>query len=379
MQNFQFLADRLRQLRDGGRFRELVPRSAEGVHLRSADGGQLINFGGNDYLGLAAERQSVPAPSGSTASALICGWTAQHQALADDLARLESTESAVLFPTGFAACCGTIATLCDEGDLILSDRLNHASLIDGCRLSKAARHVFDHRDHGAVEQILKQRRQQFDRVWIVTDGVFSMDGDVAPLPQLCDLAERYDAILVVDEAHGTGVLGRNGSGLCEELDVKDRVAIRIGTLSKAIGGQGGFVAAPAVVTDYLANRCRPLIYSTALTPAAVASATAAIQTIASQPERRDHLHHLSQWIRRELSIHADPVESKVPIIPLPVGDDAAAVNMSQQLAQRGFFVPAIRPPTVPPGTARLRISLSAAHRQPMVAQLVRAIRELGIA
>jgi 8-amino-7-oxononanoate synthase len=380
MSSFEYLQDRLAEISRHDRRRRLVPHVTRGVWLSEPGQRELINFGSNDYLGLAAGRDLLPqtagsgaTSTGSGASALVCGWSTQHQALAEQIAELESTESAVVFPTGFAACSGTVATLAEAGDLILSDRLNHASLIDGCRLSRAARLVFPHRDCEAVQQILQRRRGEFARVWIVTDAVFSMDGHLAPLPQLCDLAEQYDATVVVDEAHGTGVFGGSGSGLCEELGVKDRVPIRIGTLSKAIGSQGGFVAAPRAVSDYLVNRCRSLIYSTALAPPAVAAAGDAIVKILGEPERRFHLHRLARRVREGLSIEVDPVEARGPIIPVPMGEDRAAVAASQRLAEAGFFVPAIRPPTVPEGGARLRISLSAAHEESMIDALVAAI------
>ena len=190
---------------------------------------------------------------------------------------------------------------------------------------------------------------------------------------LCDLAERFDAIVVVDEAHGTGVLGDHGCGVCEALNVKQRVPIRIGTLSKAIGSQGGFVAGPKAVIEYLVNRCRSLIFSTALAPAAVMAAMDALDAIANQGERRAHVHHLAAQFRERLSITASPLESIVPIIPVLVGEDAAALEQSKRLAEQGFFVPAIRPPTVPEGTARLRISISAAHDRSMVEALLDAV------
>ncbi len=368
-----YLSERLTELQRVQRLRQLIPRITHGIRIQVAGGRELINFGGNDYLGLAAERVASPLPTGSTASALVCGWSDLHEQLAKRIAALESTESAVLFPSGFAACSGTIATLAEAGDLILSDELNHASLIDGCRLSNAEKVIYPHRDSDAVERVLAQRRAEFARVWIVTDGVFSMDGHVAPLLELCDLAERFDVVVVVDEAHGTGVLGDHGSGVCEALNVKQRVPIRIGTLSKAIGSQGGFVAGPSPVIEYLVNRCRSLIFSTALAPAAVMAALDALDAIANQAERRAHVHQLSALVRERLSIKTSPLESIVPIVPVQIGEDAAAVEQSKRLAERGFFVPAIRPPTVPEGTARLRISLSAAHDRTMVEALLDAI------
>jgi 8-amino-7-oxononanoate synthase len=386
MTDFRDLQTQLDQLGDSQRLRRLVPRRVEGVSLIDADGRRLLNFGGNDYLGLAAEGHQPHPHAGSGASPLVCGWTEAHQRLADRIADFESTESAVLFPSGFAACSGTIATLPQPADLILSDQLNHASLIDGCRLSRAVCLVYPHRDTQWLERTLNRRRSEFDRVWIVTDGVFSMDGHVAPLDRLCELADRHHACLIVDEAHATGVLGDSGAGTCEAFGVKQRVAIRIGTLSKAIGGQGGFVAGPRVIVDYLINRCRSLIYSTALEPGAVATASNGFDLIRDQPQRRDRVQRLARRVRGELAIETpareggnpalvQSIEASVPIIPIVLGTDRRAVAASQRLAELGLFVPAIRPPTVPHGTARLRVSLSAAHDDPMIDALIAAVRD----
>ena len=388
MPGFDHLAAQLSELAEKGRLRDLVPRQIEGAWIVLPDGRRLINFGGNDYLGIASRssargrgssRRNVDdgVASGSAASPLVCGWTHAHQRLAEAIARFEGTEAALLFPSGFAACSGTVATLAQGDDLILSDQSNHASLIDGCRLARATRRVFRHCDCEHLEAILSDHRGEHDQVWIVTDSVFSMDGHVAPLRRLCEIAERYDAHLVVDEAHSTGVLGTAGSGACEALGVKDRVPIRIGTLSKAIGSQGGFVAAPRVVIDFLINRCRSLIYSTALSPVCVAAAEQALRWIESDPQSRIHLQDLARMVRRELGVEVDAPEDGVPIIPFIVGDDTRAVEASHSLAQSGFYVPAIRPPTVAEGTARLRISLSAVHDASMVESLVRHLRSLN--
>jgi len=257
MPDFHFLSDRLHSLADAGRLRSLVARQHHGIHLQTSTGGRLLNFGSNDYLGLATGHSGSQVADGSAASPLVSGWTDRHQTLAEKIAKFEATESAVLFPTGYAACCGTVATLADKNDLVLSDSLNHASLIDGCRLSYAQRIVYPHRDWNSVADTLSKRRADFDHVWIVTDGIFGMDGDVAPLDRLTELADQFDAFLIVDEAHGTGVLGQNGQGASEALGVKDRISVTIGTLSKAIGSQGGFVAGPQNLIDYLVNRFAP--------------------------------------------------------------------------------------------------------------------------
>jgi len=393
MTNFDYLTQRQQGLQEHQRFRKLVPRELDGVYLIEPDGRRLLNFGANDYLGLAMEMRdhvgnhggqrsekdgfALRSMGGSGASALLSGWTTQHQYLSEQVAELEGTEAAVLFPTGFAACSGAISALAEAGDLILSDELNHASLIDGCRLSRAECVVYPHGDWRTVELILQQRRQEFERAWIVTNTVFGMDGCIAPLDRLQIIAQKYDACMIADEAHGTGVLGNDGSGVCDALGVKAQIAIRIGTLSKAVGSQGGFVAAPRVVVDHLINHCRTLIYSTSLAPAAVNAALAGIREISRRPERRLRVQKLARYVRSELSINAkSDLESSVPIIPVVIGTDSRALEVSSQLAKRGFYVPAIRPPTVPEGTARLRVSLSAAHRGETIDQLLVAIRSL---
>lgn len=370
---FDFLSKKLDSLRQIDSLRTLVPREHDGAVLIERDGRRLINFGSNDYLGLGCRQSKTPDTfmtgfmTGAGASALVSGFTRLHERLCGDLAALEQTEAAVVFPSGYAACSGVVATLAEEGDLLLSDSLNHASLIDGCRLSSATRFVYPHRDVDAVRELLVTHRHKHARAWIVTDGVFGMDGDVAPLEALCDLADSVDANVIVDEAHATGVLGDDGSGCCAELKVKSRVAIRIGTLSKAIGSHGGFAVGPQVVIDYLVNRCRSLIFSTAGSPMTIAAAIEAVRIIREEPERRQRVRTLAAHFRSQFREHfpeRTPLTSVVgiPIVPLIVGANAETMSLAARLNETGFFVPAIRPPTVPPGTARLRVSLTAEHR-----------------
>lgn len=370
---FDHFASLLDDLKRSGRHRRLTARTPRGI--RFVDNGRaVVNFGSNDYLGLACQNSAAsPDRGGSGASALVCGWTDEHQQLADTIATLERTESAVVFPSGFAACSGVAATLPGPRDLILSDQLNHASLIDGCRLSRATCVVYPHRHVDFIAATLSDRRDEFDHVWIITDGVFSMDGHVAPLVELCDVADKFAATVIVDEAHATGVLGDSGGGTCEALGVKQRVPIRVGTLSKAVGSQGGFVAGPAVVIDYLINRCRSLIYSTSLSPVAVAIAQANLNHIMTDHARRIRVREQSARLRKLLSIEADHVEASVPIVPLIVGDDQLALAASRKLFDADMYVPAIRPPTVPDGTARLRISLSAEHSDEMIDALAKRL------
>lgn len=378
------MQQRLDELDDAGLRRRLRPVDARSLQLIDQYGQARVSFGSNDYLGLGCQPQASvatqPSPQrGSGASALVCGHTVLHQQLLEGLAALEETEAAVLYPSGYAACSGCIAAVARRGDMLLSDALNHASLIDGCRLSKAERFVFPHADAGMVDTLLTHHRKRFHRAWIVTDSVFSMDGDIAPLQQLTEIAAKHNATLIVDEAHGTGVLGSDGSGACAALGLKDRVPIRIGTLSKAIGAQGGFVVGPQVVIDYLLNHSRPLIYSTAAAPTTIAAALSGLQSIANEPQRREHVQQLSRRLRAGLRLLGkdqpadDSLAAGVPIVPIRMGTAKDAMAAAEHLWRHGFYVPAIRPPTVPQGTSRLRVSLSAAHSEQQVDRLLEAI------
>lgn len=377
---FAWIADRLdeadrRQLR-----RRLIPRRHEGPYVVEEDR-RLINFGSNDYLGIAMQASSADAAGdaargagGAGASPLVCGFTRLHAELCQQLAELEEAESAVLFPTGFAACSGTIAALAERDDLILSDALNHASLIDGCRLAKAERFIYPHRDHRAVAALLQSHRHRFTRAFIVTDSVFSMDGTRAPLAELVDIADAHGATLIVDEAHATGVLGKRGAGLCDDLELEQRIPVRIGTLSKALGAHGGFVVGPRLVTDYLLQKSRPLIYSTAAPPMVVAAALQGLRIVRDEPQRRRRVLQLaSALVARLKQLGLRSTDHGTPIVPVILGDAERTLAAATALAEAGFYVPAIRPPTVPSGTARLRISLSAAHSDEMIESLCQTI------
>jgi len=377
---FDFLQQRLRGLTSDHALRRLRPVINNAGATLVYGGHRLINFGSNDYLGLAGQclpESFLEMARGAGASPLVCGYTSGHERLCELIAALEQTEAAVLFPSGYGACCGVAATLPQARDLILSDQLNHASLIDGCRLSAATRMIYPHRNVAAVGELLAQYRSDYQQVWIITDTVFGMDGTLAPLAALCELAERYEAFLIVDEAHATGVLGPDGSGASAHLGVKSRVPIRIGTLSKAIGSQGGFVAGPRVVIDYLINACRPLIFSTAASPLVIAAATAGLETIKDQPQRRERVRSHARQVREALGLlHEDDQGNEIPIIAILVGENERALLTGARAEAAGFFIPAIRPPTVPEGTARLRVSLSAAHDQRQLAALIDHLQPL---
>ncbi|MBX9656429.1 8-amino-7-oxononanoate synthase [bacterium] len=347
----------------------------------TVDGIDYLDVSSNDYLGLAADPRIIDAARevieemgfGAAASPLVSGYTKWHQKLEREIARFEGTESAVVFPSGFAANLGTITSLVGPDDLIFSDVRNHASLIDGCRLSKASIRRFDGREIDSLRVVL-QDAKQFRRRLIVTDSVFSMDGDVAPLDLLAEIAHESDSMLYVDEAHATGVLGKTGSGACELLGVKERVSIRMGTLSKALGGMGGFVAGSKDLCDWLINRSRSYIYSTGFPAAAAAAACRAIEIVADEPERSSRVNQTADDLRTELAIAGFSTgSSRTPIVPLILGESTKALAFAEQLRHRGVMAVAIRPPTVPPGTARIRLSISAAHESDEIQNLVSII------
>ncbi|HEX7376466.1 MAG TPA: 8-amino-7-oxononanoate synthase [Pirellulales bacterium] len=349
------------------------------------DGREWINFGSNDYLALAGDARLAAAAKstldregcGSGASPLLAGHSAALAQLETRLAEFEGAEAAVVFPSGFAANMGAIAALAGSGDAVFSDALNHASIVDGCRLSRAEVHVYPHGDWRTLEKELKQAAS-FRRRLIVTDGLFSMDGDLAPLGELADLAERYDAMLMVDEAHATGVLGALGRGACELAGVEDRVAVRMGTLSKALGAAGGFVCGSRALADWLINRARPYVFSTALPPPLAAAATTALEIVAAEPDRRGQVLRWAQWLRDQLTARGWRIgRSASQIVPLIVGDARRAMELSARLAEHGVWVPAIRPPSVPEQAARLRISVCHGHDDAMLGALLAALDAVG--
>jgi len=364
-----------------GLCRRLSTRSGRQAARLVIDGSELVNFGSNDYLGLAADERLAAAAAeaasregwGSGASPLISGRSRVHRRLEQRLAEFEQTEAALLFSSGFAANTGTIAALAGAGDVVFTDRKNHASLLDGCRLSRADVRVYPHADWRRLERLL-ERAAGARRRLIVTDSLFSMDGDLAPLVPLADLAERHDAILMVDEAHATGVFGPHGRGVAEQYGLEDRLHVRVGTLSKALGSMGGFVAGSRSLIRWLANRARPYVFSTAGPPPVAAAALAALDIVRDQPDLRRQLLARAGRLRKDLADQGWNVgNSASQIIPLIVGQADAAVRLSAKLHRQGFFLPAIRPPTVPRGEACLRISLTCGHTEQMIHGLVEAL------
>jgi 8-amino-7-oxononanoate synthase len=298
---------------------------------------------------------------GSGASRLVSGSSSLHEELEQRLARFKDTEAALVFNSGYAANTGVIPAFAGAGYVILSDSLNHASIIDGCRLSKAEVHVYRHRDLDHVEQLLK-RSNHAGRRLVITDGVFSMDGDIAPLPGIVALADRYDAIIMVDDAHATGVLGKKGRGTVEHFGLSGRVHIQMGTLGKAIGTFGAYVAGSRDLIEFLVNRARSFVYSTALPPAVCAASLAAIEIIEKDPDLITRL-----WKNRERvvnglhSLGISTGDSETPIVPLIIGDPEKALNAAAKLYEWGIYAMAIRPPTVQEGSARIRTTVMASH------------------
>jgi 8-amino-7-oxononanoate synthase len=357
-------------------------------------GGRLLrNFCSNDYLGLSHHPALIRAANdcmsrfgfGAGAAHLVSGHSLEHHALEEELAAFTARERALLFSSGYMANLGVISALTDRHDLVLADRWNHASLLDGSRLSGARLRRYAHGDSAHATQMLLAQRNRGDTneapcatALLVTDGVFSMDGDLAPLPALAALAARHDCALMVDDAHGLGVIGKNGGGTLEQTAVAaSAVPILVGTLGKAFGTFGAFVAGDAALIDYLIQRARTYIYTTALPPAVAAASRAALRLAQQEGWRRERLHSLVQRFRAAAATLGLPLAaSTTPIQPLIVGDAAPALALSEALMNAGFWVSAIRPPTVPAGSARLRITLSAAHREQDVDALAETLGQL---
>ena len=370
-----------------GLLRSLEPlAAASGAEVELASGERLVSFSSNDYLGLtshAAVRQALAEGArqwgtGAGASRLVCGDYLPHHELEEELAKFEGTESAVFLNSGYAANCGVVPAFAGPEDVVLSDTLNHASLVDGCRLSRARTEVYAHADVAALEAALRRARQQgARRVLVATDTVFSMDGDVAPLLQIADACERHEALLLVDEAHATGVIGPRGAGLVSQLGLGARVDLRVGTLSKAAGAFGAFVAATRACCQLLVNRARPLIFSTALPPALAHAALAALRILRGPEgdELRSRLRRNVERFAVGLRALGLPAEAATPIFPVVLGPPEAALSAAAQLRKRGLLVKPIRPPTVPAGSSRLRIAVTAAHTEAHLDLLLSVLRE----
>jgi len=378
------IQDELKEIRNAGLYRRLRRvENGQGPTLL-LDGREVINFSSNNYLGIAnhpalatAAKEAIDRYGcGSGASRLISGNMTLHEELENQLAEFKGTEAALVFNSGFQANTGILSTLVGEGDAILSDELNHASIIDGCRLSRAKTIVYVHCDLGQLEEALKQAGS-CRRKLIVTETIFSMDGDEAPLTGIVELAEKYDAAVMVDEAHATGIFGPGGAGVVSKLGLVDRVLVQMGTLGKALGGFGAYVAGSQALRDLLINRCRSFIFTTSLPPAIMAMAMAAIDLVEGEPERREALWNNCRLLSDGLKkIGFSLGEIQSPILPLIIGDADKCMQFSEQLLERGVFAQGIRPPTVPLGTSRLRITLMATHTREHIQIALDAFKEV---
>jgi glycine C-acetyltransferase len=386
----QFLADELEQLRTQGLFRPLrVLDSAQDTEV-VVDGKLVLNLSSNNYLGLTTHPRLKAAMiqatetfgAGSGAVRTIAGTMTVHEDLERRLAKFKHTEASLVFQSGFTANLGVLQSLVKEGDVIISDELNHASIIDGIRLSKAERSIFKHRDMDDLERHLEMHREKRVKL-VVTDGVFSMDGDIAPLPAIVERAERFGALVMVDDAHASGVLGKNGRGSVNHFGLDGRVDLQMGTLSKAIGVLGGYVAARQTVRDFLIHRARPFLFSTSHPPGVAAACIAAIDVLLAEPERIDRLwkntKHFKDGLKR---LGFETGASETPITPVIVGKGAIAMAFSDRLFKLGVFAQGIGFPTVAEGRARIRTIVTSGHTD---AQLDRALeafaqagKELGV-
>lgn len=352
------------------------------------DGRPVIHLSSNDYLGLARHPAVLEAAEaalrrwGASASSarLIAGNLEPHREIEEALAAFEGTEAALLYSTGYMANVGVIGAIVGPGDAVYSDELNHASLIDGCRLAGATLRAYPHADVGALEAMLAEDEEaaRFRRRLLVTDGLFSMDGDVAPLASLVDIKERYGCWMLVDEAHATGVLGEGGRGSIEQCGVSGRVEFVIATLGKSLGSFGAYVAAERDAIDYLANRSRSFIFTTAPPPPVVAAARAALAVLEAEPERRERLWENIRRMARGLeAIGAETMGSTTQILPLLVGGDAETMAFSDALLEAGLFAQGIRPPTVPKGTARLRLTVTASLESGEIDRTLEILKNVG--
>jgi glycine C-acetyltransferase len=365
-----FLSEQVESFRQAGTYQRLHVLESACEPTSRVDGHEVINLASNNYLGLASHPKLVEAAieaakiygAGSGAVRTISGTMTLHMQLEERIADFKKVEACVVFQSGFTANAGTVSAILTPDDHVISDSLNHASIIDGCRLSRAKIHVFPHADLGVAEEKLKGLDGKPGRKLLISDGVFSMDGDIGPLPGLADLAERYGAIMMVDDAHSSGVLGRNGRGTIDHFNLHGRVDIQVGTLSKAVGVLGGYVCGTRDFIDYLYHRARPFLFSTSHPPAVAAACLAAFDILESEPERIEALWANTRRFKAALkNAGFDTGASETPITPIMVGEAKTAHEFSRRLFENGLFATGIGFPTVPEGKARIRTIVTATH------------------
>ena len=375
---------KLDQIKKNGLYRKTKNlQTPQGPHIK-IDGKDYLLLSSNSYLGLCNDDRLKQAALdaiekygvGSGGSRLTTGSYEIHQKLEEEIAAFKGAEAALLFNTGYMANVGVISSIADKSWVIFSDRLNHASIVDGCRLSRAEIIVYNHCD--ATDLARKVQDHANRQALIVTDGLFSVDGDIAPLPAIVEIARKNNILLMVDDAHATGVLGLSGGGTADYFGLCGQIDIQMGTLSKALASEGGFVAGDKTLIDYLINTARSFIFSTALSPATIAVARKALEIVQTEPQLRDTLLANSAWFRAQLRAAGfDVAENEAPIISIVIGAPDLAVAFSNRLMERNIFVSAIRPPTVPAGTSRLRISMMATHTRKDLLQALNHIKEIG--
>ena len=382
----QYLTDELNKLREQKLYQQPRVLETEQLPVSRFDGREVINLSSNNYLGLTTHpklrARALEAIQklgvGSGAVRTIAGTMAIHLELEEKIAKFKNVEASVVFQSGFAANAGTVQAILGREDIIISDQLNHASIIDGCRLSRAEIKIFPHKDIEACESILKEIEGRKGRKLLITDGVFSMDGDIAPLPQLVELAEKYGCIMMIDDAHASGVLGRNGRGTVDHYKLHGRVDIQVGTLSKAIGALGGYICSTRDTIEFLYHRARPFLFSTSHPPSVAATCLAAFEVLEEEPQLIDQLWANTRFFKQGLKkLGFNTGVSETPITPVIVGDAALAHQFSRELFAAGVFAQGIGFPTVPEGKARIRTIVTATHTQEELTRALGILEEVG--
>ncbi len=380
------IKNKIEQLKTDGVYRKLPVNTKSCGATVEFNGKEVINLSANNYLGFATHPRMVKAAIeatekygvGAGAVRTIVGNMDLHEKLDETIAKFKREEAAMAFQSGLNCNMGAIQAIVDKGDLILSDELNHASIIDGIKLSKADKAVFRHSDMTHLEELLKEKRENYNDVLIITDGVFSMDGDLAKLPEIVDLAEKYNCMTYVDDAHGSGVLGESGRGTVDHFHLHGRVDFIIGTLSKGIGVIGGYVAGNNTMREWLLHRGRPALFSTALTPSSAAACIEAFNILSETTEYTDKLWDNAKYFKEKLSkLGFDTGNSETPITPVIIGEEAKTMEFSKALLEEGVFVSGIVFPTVPKGTGRLRCMISATHEKEHLDAAVAAFEKVG--
>src|SRR3989441_893025 len=386
-----YLGEQLAAWRQAGTYQPLRVLESESAPESRFDGHEVINLASNNYLGLtthpklreAALEATRKYGVGSGAVRTIAGTMKIHMELEEKIARFKNVEACVVFQSGFAANAGTVSAVLGKDDFIISDQLNHASIIDGARLSRAKILVFEHKNIEQAEEKLASVKDEPGKKLLITDGVFSMDGDIGPLPALCDLAEKYGAIMMVDDAHASGVLGRNGRGTIDHFNVHGRVDIQVGTLSKAIGALGGYVCGSRDLIDFLYHRARPFLFSTSHPPSVAATCIAAFEVLEQEPERIEKLWENTRFWKKELGLLGFDIggrttpASETPITPIIIGDGKLTMDFSRELFKEGVMGTGIVFPPVPEGQARIRTIMTATHRREELDQALEVLKRVG--